>query len=93
MTPVEYLLVALVALQALDLILTVAILRRGGVERNPLVRWMQEQFGVVFGTTLVKLLVVGVFLVVSKSVPIWFLALLVALHAGVVLHNARELVR
>lgn len=41
------LVMAMIVMQALDGVLTVKILSHGGVERNPVVRWLMDRIGIV----------------------------------------------
>lgn len=78
------------ALQAADGFLTWRVLRAGGRELNPAVRFLIERIGLVPGLVLAKLalvILVGLYLrdQVAALLPI------VALYAWVVRHNWRQL--
>lgn len=84
--------VLVVALQAADGFLTWRVLRAGGRELNPLVRFLIDRLGTVPGLALAKLfLVVMVWLYLRDQVLI--LLAIAALYAWVVRHNWQQLQR
>lgn len=74
----------LVVLNIADVITTSKILKSGGRELNPLVRWMMEKFGVRGGMVLVKIPA----LAVSAFLPWWMLLALVVFYGVIVCANA-----
>ncbi|MBV9500259.1 MAG: hypothetical protein JO138_12880 [Acidobacteriaceae bacterium] len=55
-----------IGLQCLDLITTLAVFSRGGVELNPVVRSMMPWTGQLFALILSKLAVVSVILLINR---------------------------
>ena len=86
-----------VALQALDVVLTVAILRRGGRELNPLARRLMAALGIVGGALALKSavgVVVALCLVqLSETWQLGLLGLFNLIYLGIAVHNARVLRR
>ena len=87
----------LVALNVADVLLTLAILQRGGREVNPVMRWCIEQVGPRAGLTFPKAVLLAVLWVVLHAHPgmdtLVVLVLLCALYVWVVVRNARVLKR
>lgn len=81
--------ILVVALQAADGFLTWRILRAGGRELNPLVKFFMDRLGFVPGLVVAKLVPVAVAIYVhGQLVPLLVIA---AVYAWVVLHNWRQL--
>jgi len=82
-----YLALALIALNLADILLTVSVLSIGGVEGNPLVRYLLAEVGVV-GAAVIKMFVVGMaaYLFVKLKQRFWLIASVVGM-GGVVLWN------
>jgi hypothetical protein len=82
-------LLAFVALSALDARSTIAILKRGGRELNPVMRWMMGKMGVVSALMVVK----GFGLAVLSAYPIpgEVQVILLVVYAAVVANNLRVL--
>ena len=81
----------LAALQVVDVALTVAILKRGGQELNPLLAWLMKALGSVAGALLaVKVAVLALVAIFYAHVPLWLMAVFCAVMVAVCLHNWRE---
>lgn len=76
------------ALQVSDAVLTLLILRDGGRELNPIMRWLMDKIGIVPALVWVKLGLVAAVAVWVQSV--WLLAVFVAIYIAVVAFNARN---
>lgn len=83
------LLAALIALQVADAVTTLACLRRGGTERNPLLAAAMFAIGTVPALLLAKALLIGV-AVLLLGYPV-ALAVICAVYAVVVINNLRVL--
>lgn len=82
------------ALQIADVVLTLRILARGGIELNPVMRWVFRRVGPVVGLATIKLALLVIVFVALPWLPVWLLVLLCAGYAFVVGHNwiqARQL--
>lgn len=82
--------VILVALNVVDVYLTLKILKRGGRELNPIMRVAMERLGQKQALIGVKLLVLGALYLVLPQVPEWALWGLIGIYVLVVAHNARQ---
>ena len=86
-----------VALQVADVVLTVAILRRGGRELNPVARRFMAALGIVGGALALKAVVAAVvalcLLELSRTWQLGLLGLFNVVYVGIVFHNARVLRR
>ena len=82
-----YLALALIALNLADILLTATVLQLGGVEGNPVVRYLLAEVGVV-GAAVIKMFVVGMaaYLFVKLKQRFWLIASVVGM-GGVVLWN------
>lgn len=82
------------ALQVADVTLTTLILRRGGRELNPAMRWLMDKLGTVPGLALPKVVLIGVFCAVMNY-PGADTAIAIAsvLYAGVVAWNLKEFLK
>jgi hypothetical protein len=77
-----------ILLQALDVWSTVRIVVSGkGREANKIMAWCILQFGIIWGLTIPKLLVIALIWFVLDSVPIWGLWILCILYVGVLVNN------
>ncbi|MFC2969352.1 DUF5658 family protein [Acidimangrovimonas pyrenivorans] len=89
MTTIDFLALAVIALQIGDMTSTLGALRRGGREVNPLLAWLMRRIGVV------PALIAAKGLGTALAVWLWLLGgetelwLLAALYLWVVLHNMR----
>lgn len=83
------LIAALAVLQAFDAWTTTKILKKGGVEMNPILRKGFDTIGFWPTILLVKGLLLG--MVIILPVPVWLVAAVVAFYAGVVFWNWRQL--
>ena len=82
------------ALQVADVTLTTLILRRGGRELNPAMRWLMEKLGIVPGLALPKVVLIGVFCALMNYPGAGTaIALASALYAGVVAWNLKEFLK
>ena len=82
------LLVLFAALQVSDAVLTLLILRDGGRELNPIMRWLMNKIGIVPALVWVKL---GLVVAVAAWVhSVLLLAVFVAIYIAVVVFNARN---
>ncbi len=89
MTP--YLIILFAILQLLDAALTVAVLRRGGRELNPVMRQAFDLVGVIPALLILKL---GLVALVWWAVTDWrFLAAFDAGYAGLCVWNAYQLIK
>ena len=77
--------IVLMALLAADAWLTVAIIRAGGLEMNPIVRWFIAKLGLLPGLTVSRAIVLV--LAVLWPSAIWAL---IGAYAAVVLWNWRQ---
>lgn len=82
------LLLLFTALQVSDAVLTLLILRDGGRELNPIMRWLMDKIGIVPALVWVKLGLVVAVAVWVHSVPL--LAVFVAIYIAVVVFNVRN---
>lgn len=88
MTSISIWLYALFAvLQIADALLTLRILSAGGVELNPVMRWVFRRVGVATGLATVKLLLLVLVFALLPWLPVWLLALACVFYGGVVAHN------
>ena len=86
-----YLFWLLCALQAVDVALTLAILRRGGTELNPLLsRLMRALRSPLAALLAVKVAVLALVAIFYAHVPLWLMAAFCAVMVAVCLHNWRE---
>ncbi|WP_415034428.1 DUF5658 family protein [Azonexus sp.] len=82
------LLILFAALQVSDAVLTMLILRDGGRELNPIMRWLMDKSGIVLALVWVKLgLIVAVAVWVQS---VWLLAVFIAIYIAVVVFNVRN---
>lgn len=81
-----YLMALLIALQAADWITTREILKHGGREKNPLIRWLMGKVGVDRALGLKTLVVIGIGAVLTQ-IPWPFIAALSALYGYVITSN------
>lgn len=84
-----FIFVVFAALQLADYELTAGILKRGGRELNPAVRWALDRFGNV-GLIAWKLLACAAGYVLLAAGLTWALAALGVLYAGIVAWNWRQ---
>lgn len=76
------------ALQVSDAVLTLLILRDGGRELNPIMRWLMDKVGIVPALVWVK---IGLIVAVAVWVQsVWLLVAFVAIYIAVVAFNARN---
>ena len=75
------------ALQVADVTLTTLILRRGGRELNPVMRWLMDKVGVIPAMAVTKALLVAYF--AWADIPALTIAGCV-LYAAVVVWNLKE---
>lgn len=80
-------------LQFLDVIYTKAILDKGGVELNPVMRWFMDKLGVMAGLIIPKIVVISAFgyLVLMEMIPVIVTLLLIAFYGWVVYNNWNQL--
>lgn len=81
------------ALQAADYWTTDRILRQGGNELNPVLRWFFERFGRRPALLAGKLVAVAAAGWLAMSGSMWPLVAVTAVYGAVVAHNARSLAR
>ena len=74
-----------------DGVLTYEILRRGGRELNPVLRWLFEKIGVAEGIVLSRLVLLIIFIVAIQNSPVWLFVVFNIFYAFVVAHNAKQL--
>ena len=82
------LLILFAALQVSDAVLTLLILRDGGRELNPIMRWLMDKIGIVPALVWVKLVLVVAVTAWVHSVLL--LAVFVAIYIAVVVFNMRN---
>ena len=92
MTVALILLVVFVLLQMLDFYTTKTILDAGGIERNPVMRWLNARLGVEEALLLAKVLAIAAggviyFYAVSEFV----LLALDVLYVGIIVYNQRSM--
>jgi amino acid transporter len=80
-----------IALQVADAATTYIILKGGGRELNPFMQVVMNFLGVVPALVVMKLLVVGVFMVYAEAIPLWVWMLMVIIYAVVVANNLRAI--
>jgi hypothetical protein len=80
------------ALQAADAFLTWRVLRAGGRELNPVVRFLIDRFGTIRGLVLAKLVLVAAAGLFLRDHLLILLAIS-ALYVWVVYHNWQQLLR
>ena len=78
-----------IALQVADIITTLLILRDGGRELNPVVKWFIDRLGPVAGLLVIKLLACAIlsYAVYSGAVNVWIVYALCAVYVYVVGRN------
>lgn len=81
----------LIALQVLDLLTTLYLLKRGGRELNPVLSRLQGIFGRDGAILAAKAGVVV--LVLKVEIPMEMLVALAAFYVFIVIHNARQIKR
>lgn len=84
------LLALLIVLQAFDYYTTTTILANGGVEINPVMRWLMEQLGVHEALALKGFLVCGFAFLVLFETP-WAIAAMDAVFVAVIVFNYRSM--
>lgn len=89
MTP---LMILFIALNVADAVLTERILRKGGRELNPVMRWAMEKIGVIPALGIGKAVAVALVAVFAQEVMEAMIALCV-LYAGIVANNIRVMVK
>ena len=80
---------ALAALQVADVWTTLAFLKLGGREKNPLARRAMEKFGAVKGLVGAKVLVMGLVFLFLDAIPIWMLLAACLGYVGIVWNNVK----
>lgn len=82
-------------LQFLDVVTTKAVLEKGGVELNPIMRWFFEKFGVEKGLIVSKLLIISIFgyLILMNLLHTYAIVILIAIYCWVVYNNYTQLKR
>jgi len=76
----------LVALNLMDVVLTLYALKRGGAEGNPLVNWLMRKFGVEPGLVGAKAVALGIVFYALPTAAI-YMPLACLLYVGVVVWN------
>ena len=90
--PLTLVLVAsLCCLVIADGVLTYEILRRGGKELNPVMRWIFEKLGVIEGIVVSRLVMLATFGFAAQVIPAWAFLVLFAFYAFVITHNVNQL--
>ena len=79
----------LVALNVVDAYLTLKVLKRGGRELNPLLRWAMQEVGAKPALIGFKVLMLGV-IYWLLPVPDFVLMILIGIYALACWHNARQ---
>ncbi len=87
----NYLIIAIIALQVGDFITTTLILRNGGTELNAFTAKIYSTLGIIPGLCLTKGIVIGIFLLYGEQFPWPLLAAVIALYLYVVGHNINQL--
>jgi hypothetical protein len=87
----EKLLIALIALNVLDAILTVRILKDGGNELNPIMAKMMDRIGDVPALVVVKASMLGALAYLLPTIPYRAMLALCGFYIGVVLWNVKTL--
>lgn len=82
-------------LQLLDVVYTKAILDKGGVELNPIMRWSMEKLGETAGLVAPKLIVISLFgyLILMELIHPYVILALLAFYGWVVYNNYTVLKR
>ena len=86
-----HLFIALVLLNIIDAVTTLAILHSGGREMNPYVDRIMRAIGVIPALLLTKVVPLAGLAYFISDVPVWLLGVLVVFYVGVVIHNVRVL--
>lgn len=81
--------ILLCVLQAVDAWTTLQVLKRGGVEANPMVRYFIDHYGAVPALVGLKVVVLMFVMAVWAHVTFWLLLALVVFYVGVVANNLR----
>ncbi len=74
-------------LQLFDAITTSEVIKAGGRELNPVLRWVFGRVGTVNGLATIKLALLALVLAVLPWLPFWVLLVLCVAYAGVVVWN------
>lgn len=85
--------IALAALVVGDVILTNRLIKAGGTEKNPLVRWVMERLGSSWWMVKIPIAAAAI-LVAANAVEPWGyvgLGVAAAVHLYAVVHNWRQL--
>ena len=80
-------LILFAALQAVDVTLTALVLRKGGRELNPIMRWFMARLGMIPGLAVPKVIALGVLAAINIE---WFTIAACALYAAVAAWNLKE---
>lgn len=80
-------LILFAALQAVDVTLTVLVLRKGGRELNPIMRWFMDRLGMIPGLAAPKVIAIGIIAAINIE---WFTIAFCALYAAVAAWNLKE---
>lgn len=91
MTHNLFLFVLLAGLNLLDIYTTLAILKQGGRELNPVMARLMRALGTAPALVIAKSLLLTLLYWQLESLPFWLLALLVGVYAAVVAHNFKQL--
>ena len=86
---INILLIIGIIAQVIDGILTSNIIKRGGREANPLVRWVMDKLGWRTGLWAAKAVATALLGVVWWSGAVWVLLGVVCVYAGVCVWNAK----
>jgi hypothetical protein len=89
------LLILVIALQIVDVVTTVIILRRGGRELNPVLNWLMGKVGVLNALLAVKAVLIAVLLIAySAGFPglVYGAVFLVVLYIGIAVNNLRVII-
>jgi hypothetical protein len=82
-----------VVLQALDALLTLHILSRGGRELNPVMAWAMDRVGPATALATMKLALVVAVFAVLPWLPVWTLIVLCLAYTAIAVWNRYQLER
>ena len=86
-----YAIAVFIALQIVDVWLTLEVIKRGGRELNPVVAWIMSKTGNEAGLIVTKLVYVGVVFLVVPWLTVGVLWAICAAYAGLAVWNALQL--
>ena len=82
------LIILFISLQVSDVVLTLLILRDGGRELNPVMRWLMDKMGTATALISAKLIIIA--LVIAFVDSLLLLSVFCAVYVAVIVFNARS---